>query len=132
MTDNYIEAAYDHECPDAKESESWYVCLVSSYQRYGGPEEGGWFQTISEVVKFKKFICKEQAEQAADKIRILAKELTETSRREYGEHCLRQLDWLEARGLEADYLPENDGETFFAVEVCNELPIFDNSRMTYE
>jgi hypothetical protein len=128
----YITAAFDAICTEAKEPETWYVCLVSSYQRYGGPEDGGWWQTMNEIVKYQAFMSKELANSAAEKIKALAEELTANSRAEYGQHCLNQMDWLEARGLDADYLPENDGPDEFSVHVYDELPSYDNTPVRWE
>ena len=130
--DQYIEAAFDSVCPEAKEPECWYVCLESSYQRYGGPEEGGWYQTMSEVKKYQAFMSRELADKAAERIRVLAKELTDHSRRSYGENCGLQMEWLEARGLDADYLPEDDGPEEYSVSVYSELPVYDNTPAHYE
>lgn len=128
----FYEAAFDGVVPDAKRPERWYLCLISRYQRYGGPEEGGWWQTMSSVEKYKEFMSKELAEEAKEKVEALAKELTEESRKEHGEMCLRQMEWLEARGLEADYFPENDGPEEYMVLVCDELPVYDNTPAHYE
>ena len=52
--------------------------------------------------------------------------------RGYGDHCGRQMEWLEARGLEADYFPEDDGPEEYSVSVYSELPVYDNRIATYE
>ena len=87
---------------------------------------------MRELIAWQEFPTEEAASDAADKIRELAKELQQSAQTEYGEGCLRQLEWLEARGLDADYLPENDGPNEYSVWVEQELPTFDNSRMHYE
>jgi hypothetical protein len=129
---SFIEDAFNAAIPDAQEPQTWYLCLISSYQRYGGPEEGGWWQTMSNVVKYKEFPTEELAEKAAEKVKELAAELTAASQCEHGQHCLRQMDWLEARGLEADYLPENNGPDEYSVAVYDELPVYDNTPSHYE
>lgn len=129
---SFIEAAFDNICPEANQTEEWYVCLILSYQAYGGPEEGGWWQTISSIEKYQIFMSEELARKAAEKIENLAEELSNLSEQEYGEHCLNQMEWLEQRGLEPDYLPENDGPNKYSVEVCKELPVYDNTMSHYE
>ena len=129
---NFYESAFDAVAPDAKKPERWYLCLLSSYQRYGGPEEGGWWQTMSTVEKYKEFASEDLANEAKEKVEALAKELTEESRKEHGQMCLRQMDWLEARGLEADFFPEDDGPEEYSVQVCDELPVYDNTPAHYE
>lgn len=128
----FVECAFDSVCPDASKPKTWYVCLISSYQAYGGPEEGGWWQTISNIEKYKVFMSEELAIEASEKIKALAEELSQRSQAEYGEHCLNQMEWLEARGLDSDFLPENDGPNEYHVSVCDELPVYDNARMSYQ
>ena len=129
---DYVEAAFNAICTEAREPEWYYVCLIESYQRYGGPEEGGWWQTMSNVVKWQQYASRELADDAAERIRVLAGELTDMARSTYGEHCLRQMEFLEARGLDADYFPENDGPDEYHVDVCDRLPVFDNTPAHYE
>lgn len=128
---SYLQAAFDHVIPDSNSPESWYVCLIEEYQAYGGPEEGGWWQTMRSLVAYKEFPDKEIAEEKANHIREFAKELENESRRKYGNHCLYQMEWLEERGLDADYLPEDDGPSTYCVIVVNELPVYDNTRIQY-
>jgi hypothetical protein len=44
-----------------------------------------------------------------------AEELNEVSKRQHDKHLSDSLDWLEARGLDADYLPEPDGPTEYGI-----------------
>ena len=129
---NYIQSAFKQICNQAKSTECWYVCLIETYSGYGGPEEGGWWYNCNELIAYQEFPTEDLAQQAKEKILELAKELTIESQKDYGEHCLRQMDWLEARGLDADYLPENDGPAEYNVWVENELPKFSNARPYYE
>ena len=129
---SFYECAFDKVCPNASEPERWYVCLISSYQAYGGPEEGGWWETISNIEKYQVFMSEELALEAAEKIKGLAQDLSQMAHGEYGEHCLNQMEWLEARGLDSDFLPENDGPDEYCVHVCNELPVYDNTRQSYQ
>jgi hypothetical protein len=62
------------------------------------------------------------AEAAKQLIEAEAKRLTEEARRKEGKYCLSQMEFLEDRGLEADYLRENDGPSRFYVEVINTIP----------
>lgn len=129
---NFRSAAFDAVCKNAKESESWYLCLIESYEAYGGPEEGGWWQQIDTLARYQEFASEKDAKNAANRIYALADELTREASNSYGWHCQRQTDWLEARGLDSDYFPENDGPSYFRVWVGTELPVFDNTRQTYE
>lgn len=89
---------------------------------FGGPEEGGWWVHDSIVVAWKEYSSIEMAEAAKEAVEKLAEELTVDSKRSHGEHCLRTMEWLEERGLEAYYLPEPDGPSEYYVFVCTELP----------
>lgn len=118
----FIQDAFNAVCDKAKNVETWHVVLMESVQFYGGPEEGGWYGTDSHVIAFQEFPSQELADAAADKVRLLAEELSQQSKKEYGDQCLRELDWLDARGLEADYLPEPDGPASYYVTVSQGIP----------
>ena len=128
----FVCEAFDLVIENALEPDACYVCLVAEYQAYGGPEEGGWWQTISHLEKYAEFPTRELAEAAREKVEVLAKELTMVERISHGDHCLRQMEWLDARGLDSDWLPEPDGETIYRVFVCDEIPVYSNERMRYE
>ena len=121
MADEYMQAAFDQVIADALVPEDWYVTLVESVPFYGGPEEGGWWGEDTFIVKYKKFPSHELAEQAANAVRKLAKEMTHQAQREYGQYCLNTMEMLDARGLDADYLPEPDGPTKYYVTVTQEI-----------
>ncbi len=128
---SYLQSAFEAVCKEAKPPESWYVCLIEEVRAYGGPEEGGWWYSITSLEAFQEYPTEEQAREAADRVQTLANELTHEARDEHGNMCLRQMEWLDARGLEADFLPEDDGPADYRVRVLNELPQYDNSRPQY-
>ena len=128
----FISAAFDAICNDSKAPELWFVCLIQSWQSYGGSEEGGWWYERSALEKYQEFATEKQAKQAANRVCSLADELTREARHTHSRYCERQCDWLEERGLDADYFPENDGPNSFRVWVGTELPVFDTTRQTYE
>ena len=105
-----------------RKPESWYVVLLELSPFYGGPEEGGWWGTDQHLVEFAEFPSRQLADEARARIHFLAEDLQHQARREHGEQCLREMSWLEARGLDADFLPEPDGPSTFRVIVTNELP----------
>lgn len=127
----YIESAFNAICRDAQEPDEWYVLLIESFQAYGGPQEGGWWYTIQTVKAYQQFPARILAKRAAAAVENLAKELDKEARDQHGEYCLRQMDWLDARGLDADFLPENDGPSEFRVVIAREIPQFDNCRPCY-
>jgi len=118
----YIQNAFHAVCDKSQPSEDWYVCLMEEIPYYGGPEEGGWWGTDYELRAYQKFPSEELANAAKERVNELAKELEEEAQKDYGEQCLRDMEWLEKRGLEADFLPEPDGPSRFYVRVCQELP----------
>lgn len=120
--ETYLQDAFDHVCKEAKKAGGFYVSLMENVPYYGGPEEGGWWGSDTRLVAYQYFTTEEAAEAAKDKVEELAAELSAQARRNFGEQCLRELDWLEARGLDADYLPEPDGESEFFVTVTEGLP----------
>lgn len=119
---NFIQAAFNAVCENAVQAESWYVVLAESAPYYGGAEEGGWWGRDTIVLAFQEFTTKEAAERAAKSVEELAEKMRRESEFGYGERCLTQWDWCESRGLEADYLPEDDGPSDYMVFVTNEVP----------
>jgi len=118
----YLQQAFDLAVEDARTPETWFVSLVERVPFYGGPEEGGWWGADTHVVAFREYRTREEADIAHGAVLQMARDLEEQSRREHGEHCLRSTEWLEARGLEADFLPEPDGPSEFSVVVSQGLP----------
>jgi hypothetical protein len=116
-----IREAFFSICDDAKPRESHYVSLYVNTPYYGGPEEGGWWGSDTHLVAYQEFRTEAQAELAKDQVQELAKELNADAKRSFGEQCLREMEWCEARGLDADYLPEVDGEESYSV-VIEEQP----------
>lgn len=108
-------------CDDAQPAESHYLSLYVSVPYYGGPEEGGWWGSDTLLVAYKHFNTKEAMEAAKAKVEALAEELNEQAKRDFGDQCLLEMEWLDARGLDADYLPEVDGESSYWV-TTEEVP----------
>lgn len=102
-------------CDDAQPAESHYLSLYVSVPYYGGPEEGGWWGSDTHLIAYKQFDTLEALEAARAKVEALAAELNDEARRQFGDQCLREMEWLDARGLDADYLPEVDGESSYWV-----------------
>jgi hypothetical protein len=122
MMDSCLREAFDQVCENAKQAESWYVVLMERVPFYGGPEEGGWYGNDNIVQAYKEYPSEELAQKAADQVHKLAQELSQNSLRQYGDQCLREMGWLGARGLDADYLPEPDGPSEFYVLVTQNVP----------
>ena len=112
---DYLSAAYDKVCREAESAEDRWVSLYESHRYYGGPEEGGWYGTDRRLVKTQRFSSQDAADRAYKRIDALAKELTAEAKQAWAKRCSDELDWCEARGLDADYLPEPDGGTEYFV-----------------
>lgn len=129
---SYIQEAFNLICQEKKEPSSYYVCLMENVQFYGGPEEGGWWGTDSILIAYQEFPTEELANEAKEKIEKLAEELNQCERDQHGQLCLNQMEWLESRGLDADYLPENDGPSEYHVYVDTEIPVSSYGSRHYE
>ena len=103
------------------EASTTYVSLYERVPFYGGPEEGGWWGEDVALKSYHRFSTLEQAEQALEKIEALAQELTKEATSAWAEHCLRECEQAEARGMEPSDLPETDGETKYFAVVENTL-----------
>lgn len=110
-----IKEAFFSVCEDAKPAVSSYVSLYVRVPYYGGPEEGGWWGEDHHLVAYKHCNTPDRAKAVRRDVTALAEELSSDARREFGEQCLREMAWLDARGLDADYLPEPDGEVEYYV-----------------
>ncbi|QTF81861.1 hypothetical protein SEA_GUEY18_76 [Gordonia phage Guey18] len=117
MSDKYIQAAFEKVCNESVSVQNWYVSLYQNVPYYGGPEEGGWWGSDTEIVAYQQFLTEEDAKAALDKVRKLADEYTQQAANEFNLQCANECEWLEERGLEADYLPEPDGSISFWVTI---------------
>jgi len=128
---SYYNEAFHEALDEVQEPQRWFLCLIRTCQAYGGPEEGGWWYTVAEVVAFREYATQQEAEAGKARVTALADEYSEGGRRRHGDQCLREMEWCEERGLEADYLPEPDGPDQYEVAVYQEVPTFDNRKPQY-
>lgn len=101
-----FQRAYEHVCNNAEKADGAYVSLYLQTSGYGGPEEGGWDWHDDNLVCYQRVTTKEQAESLRELINALAESRNEDARMAYGDHCLRTCEWLDERGLDADFLPD--------------------------
>lgn len=128
-----LEQAFHAVCLQAEAGgQRWYVALVEEAPFYGGPEEGGWWGADLLVHAFKAYPTQAEADEVCEQIKQLAAEQTEAARVAYGEACELECEWLEARGLEPDFLPEPDGPSTFDVIVTDRPPENRYSPRHYE
>jgi hypothetical protein len=120
--EGYMRAAFDAVCKEKQEAGVYYVALFESVPWYGGPEEGGWWGQDEILVEYQRVDTEEMALAMKDKIEEMAADLSAQERESHGEYCLRTMEWLDTRGLDADYLPEDDGPSEYYVSVTDTLP----------
>ncbi len=130
--DEPVNTAFFEVCRAARPPQGHYVVLMHKTERYGGPEEGGWWVEDHLVEAYQYFATEEAAQAAYEAVRALAADLTRQALVAHGEHCLREMDWLDARGLEADYLPEPDGPGDYYVTLTDEVPASSYAPRHYE
>jgi len=102
-------------CKDAQPARWHYVSLYAERGYYGGPEEGGWWGSDTELVAYYRCTTAEEAESLKERVQELARSLSANSKRQHGLRCAAECEWLEARGLDADFLPEPDGDCSYWV-----------------
>jgi hypothetical protein len=132
MPDSYLKSAFERVCKDAQKAEGWCVTLWRKSPYYGGPEEGGWWGQDLIVESYQRFSTYEAAKAACDAAEKLAEELSAEALRAFGDQCLREMDWCEKRGLDADYLPEPDGEESYCVTASLQIPENEYGPRRYE
>ena len=117
-----LQVALEMACIDPVKASTHYVVLAENAPYYGGGEEGGWWGNDHIIHAYKEYPSRELAEQAAEQAKQLAEELSKDSRDAHGDYCLRTMAWIDARGLDADYFPEVDGESEYVVYVTESIP----------
>ena len=120
--DSYVAAAFHQLCAAAERPTRHFVVLMERAPYYGGPEEGGWWGEDHIVCAYQEFTSAEAAETVKSQVEALAQELTKTAERRHGDQCLRETEWLDARGLDDNYLPEPDGASAYYVIVADAVP----------
>lgn len=112
-----LRNAFFTACKDATPAASWFVSLYVNNPYYGGPEEGGWWGSDTSLVATQEYQGEKTANLAREHVEKLAEQATKDAGRAYGEHCLAETEWLDARMLDDDYLPEVDGHADYWVTV---------------
>ncbi len=112
-----LSEAFRAVCTEAEPADPHYVSLYVENRCYGGPEDGGWYYDRCTLESSQWYPTRELAEAAMAEIEKKAKELTRDASIQYGRAMQEQVDWCEARGLDADYLTENDGADEYVVRI---------------
>ena len=117
---DYIQAAFHSVCAAPAPSDRGarrYVSLYRQERFYGGPEEGGWWGTDWILIESREYMTAAAARAAAAAAERLAAQLTREAVAAHSARCAAECDWLDARGLDADTLPEPDGPDSFSIMV---------------
>lgn len=117
-----IEKAFWRTIPKAERAHERWVCLRESRPFYGGPQEGGWWGSDEILVATHRVETIERAEALRAKIESEAAQLSAEARRDFGDRCLRGLEYADEKGLDPSDLPEVDGESRFYVTIEEESP----------
>jgi hypothetical protein len=117
-----IDDVFEEVCGESRQAPTHpCVSLYVDSQRYGGPEEGGWWRTVRTLESYRICPTIELAYMLKERIERIAKERTDEARRAYGEQCLREMEYCDERYID-DYdafygVP--DGPDVFTVIVEN-------------
>lgn len=104
-------------CIEQKLPEYKYISLYETDRCFGGHEEGGWWYDRSYLQESYECLNEEQAQNILEEMKEFANELNQQSHRQHSLHCAESMDWLEARGLDADFLPEPDGPSTYRFNI---------------
>jgi hypothetical protein len=122
VTDTYTKAAFYSVVDEPNEVDQWYVSLYSVDPFYGGPQEGGWWGEDQNLVCWKVYPSKEEAEKAKARVELVAKTFNKIESTKWSVQCERELDIAEAKGMESnDLFGETDGPTTYIVIVEKEI-----------
>lgn len=94
---------------NAEIAKSNYVSLYATVPFYGGPEEGGWWGSDTALVAYAVCSTRREAEAIRGEVEALAKQLSTDAKQRFNQYCRDSLDEAEAKGIDADELPEVDG-----------------------
>lgn len=118
---DHTHEAFFETLPQAQPAAQHYCSLYLRVPYYGGPEEGGWWGHDDKLVAYEPFPTRELAEDARERAQARCKELNRLAEEDFGNTCLQQMEWLEARGLDSDFLPEPGGPVSYWIGVEDEL-----------
>lgn len=116
-----LREAFMQACDDVREAGKFYLSLYVRVPYYGGPEEGGWWGEDIRLVAYNEYLSLEQAQEVEKAIQEMVDDENRCAKKQFSQMCSDQMDWLDARGLESDFLPEVSGEEQYFLSVEQEL-----------
>ena len=115
---DYITAAFEAIITDPiVEGENRIVSLYLVHQFYGGPEEGGWWGNDYVLEQWVECATEADAAKIYERIQTLAESLSKDAKTAWGEHCQREVDNANSRGIDPADLPETDGPDEYVVMI---------------
>ena len=102
-------------CKEAEGANTQWVSLYADHRFYGGPEEGGWYGTDTELIASQQVYSASMADTIKKQVNTFAEKLTADAETHRNAVCAAEVEWLEARGLDDDFLPQPDGGTHYWV-----------------
>lgn len=118
--------AFFQVCTEAERAEGVFVTLYCDDRFYGGPEEGGWYGTDTRLIASTRVHFRALAERMKTQVTELAEKLTRDAEDARNRQCAAECEWLEARGLDDDFLPQPHGGERYWVAVEEKQGAFES------
>jgi hypothetical protein len=117
---SYEKEAFFKICHDAKPAKSSYVSLYANQPYFGGPEEGGWWGHDTVLVAYYECVNDGEAQAVLAMVHGEAARMSRDAKDDFNRACAAECEWLEARGLDDDFLPEVNGEESYWATIENQ------------
>jgi hypothetical protein len=104
-----LREAFEFVCTNAVKHQGVFLSIYRRSPFYGGPEEGGWWGEDVALEESQEFDFVAEAQLALDSIDLHVEAENNAAKLAYSRRCRRESDWLEARGLDDNALPEVSG-----------------------
>jgi hypothetical protein len=112
-----LRAAFEAVCVDAVKREGVFLSIYCRSPFYGGPEEGGWWGSDTVLEEYQAFDFIDDARAALNQIGLHVEAENNSAKLEYSKRCRRECEWIEARGLDDNALPEVNGPDSYFVRL---------------
>jgi hypothetical protein len=104
-----LREAFEAVCINAVKRKGVFLSLYRRSPFYGGPEEGGWWGEDVALEESQEFDFVAEAQLALDSIGLHVEAENNAAKLAYSRQCRQESDWIEARGLDDNALPEVSG-----------------------
>lgn len=114
-----LRDAFEFVCVNAIKHEGIFVSLYRREPFYGGPEEGGWWGADVILDSYQCFDFMPDAVLAIKAMGQAVQNANGAEKLAYSKQCRQESEWLEARGLDDDALPEVNGPVAYFIRIEN-------------